>query len=124
MGPSDAEVRALLHRVADEAGDWLAALPERPVRSERTPAEMAISDSLGDTGTALDEVISDLVREAAPGLTAMGSPRFFGFVIGGAHPVAIAADWLVSTWDQNAGLAAPTPAVATIEAIAGAWVLD
>ena len=54
----------------------------------------------------------------------MGSPRFFGFVIGAAHPAGVAADWLATTWDQNAGLAGPTPSVALIEEIAGRWLAD
>ncbi len=58
------------------------------------------------------------------GLMAMGSGRFFGFVVGGAHPVALGADWLVSAWDQNAGLFAPTPGAAVVEEVAGRWVLD
>jgi glutamate/tyrosine decarboxylase-like PLP-dependent enzyme len=118
------EVRALLHRVADDAGDWFGALAERPVGPQRTPAEMTVTATLPDAPLPVGEVVADLVREAGPGLTAMGSPRFFGFVIGGAHPVAVAADWLVSTWDQNAGLAAPTPAVAEFETVAGGWLLD
>ena len=69
-------------------------------------------------------VLEELVADAEPGITAMGSPRYFGFVIGGALPAALAADWMAATWDQNAGLASPTPAVAAIEEIAGAWVLD
>jgi aromatic-L-amino-acid decarboxylase len=118
------DVRALLHRVADDAGEWLDALGERPVRPDRTPGEMIVTATLAAEPTAVDDVIADLVREATPGLMAMGSPRFFGFVIGGAHPAGLAADWLVSAWDQNAGMAAVTPAVAALEDVAGTWALD
>ena len=69
-------------------------------------------------------VLDDLVAEADAGITAMGSARYFGFVIGGAYPAAIAADWMASAWDQNSGLAGPTPSVAAIEEITGAWLLD
>jgi aromatic-L-amino-acid decarboxylase len=118
------DVRALLHGVADDAASWLEALPERPVRPDLTPGEMTVASALPDEPTAAEDVVSDLVREATPGLMAMGSPRFFGFVIGGAHPAGLAADWLVSTWDQNAAMAVVTPAVAALERIAGDWVLD
>ena len=69
-------------------------------------------------------VVDELAAVAEPGLTAMGSGRYFGFVIGGALPASLAADWLVSAWDQNAGLAQPTPAVAALEAVTGRWVLE
>src|SRR6478672_11905112 len=118
------DVRAVLRQVADAAGDWYDALPERPVRPDATPAGMRIPDALPDGPSAVEDVVADLVRDAAPGLTAMGSPRFFGFVIGGAHPAGVAADWLATTWDQNAGLAGPTPSVARVEEIAGHWLAD
>jgi glutamate/tyrosine decarboxylase-like PLP-dependent enzyme len=75
-------------------------------------------------GSGAAEVVDEMARLLEPGLMAMGSGRFFGFVIGGAYPVSIAADWLVSTWDQNSGLAEPTPATAALETVAGRWVLE
>ena len=54
----------------------------------------------------------------------MGSGRFFGFVIGGTHPAALAADWLVSAWDQNCGLRQVTPAHSAVEDVTSAWLLD
>jgi aromatic-L-amino-acid decarboxylase len=69
-------------------------------------------------------VIDELVAEATPGLTAMNSPRFFGFVIGGTHPAGLAADWLVTTWDQNSALTGPTPATTAFEEVAGRWLAE
>ena len=54
----------------------------------------------------------------------MPSGRFFGGVIGGSIPAAIAADWLTSTWDQNAGLTLPTPAAGIVEEVAGTWLKE
>jgi glutamate/tyrosine decarboxylase-like PLP-dependent enzyme len=116
------DVRPLLHQVADEAGEWFEALPDRPVHA--ATSEPAIGATLTDDAVDPATVIADLARETAPGLLAMGSPRFFGFVIGGAHPAGVAADWLATAWDQNAGLAGPAPGVTEVESIAGAWVVD
>ncbi|MCB0909606.1 MAG: aspartate aminotransferase family protein [Nocardioidaceae bacterium] len=70
------------------------------------------------------ETVDLLASACEPGLTAMGSGRFFGFVIGGTHPAALATDWLVSAWDQNAGLRLVTPACTAVEDIATGWLLD
>jgi glutamate/tyrosine decarboxylase-like PLP-dependent enzyme len=70
------------------------------------------------------EVVADLVAAADPGVVASGSGRFFGFVIGGANPAALAADWLTSAWDQNAGLYVLGPAASVVEEVAGEWLAE
>jgi len=69
-------------------------------------------------------VIDLLASQAELGMTACSSPRYFGFVIGGTYPVALAADWLVATWDQNAGIHAISPFSAAIEEVVAEWILE
>src|SRR4051794_24027957 len=98
--------RELLHQTADYAADFLATLDERPIRPEATVD--ALYESLGgplpEEGMDPRAVIASLVEGAEPGIVGMPSGRYFGFVIGGALPAAVAADWLTSTWGQKAGL--------------------
>ena len=70
------------------------------------------------------QVIDELHQWVSPATMKMGSPRFFGFVIGGAYPVSVAANWLGTAWDQNTGLEKTTPAVAKLEAVSARWMLD
>jgi glutamate/tyrosine decarboxylase-like PLP-dependent enzyme len=118
--------RHLLERTAALAADWVESAPNRPIPAAATVADMraALGGPLPNGPSDAAAVIDDLARQAEPGLTAMGSGRYFGFVIGATLPAALAADWLVSAWDQNAGLALPTPATTAIEEIAGAWLKD
>jgi glutamate/tyrosine decarboxylase-like PLP-dependent enzyme len=69
-------------------------------------------------------VLQELDEGVTPATMAMAGPRFFGFVIGGSLPAALAADWLVSAWDQNTGLYNATPGTAHIEHVALRWLLD
>ena len=69
-------------------------------------------------------VLEALAAAAEPGLVASAGPRYFGFVTGGALPVALAADWLCATWDQNAGLHVMSPAAAVAEEAVGGWVRE
>jgi glutamate/tyrosine decarboxylase-like PLP-dependent enzyme len=79
---------------------------------------------LGDTGIDATVVIDDLVKGVEGGIINSAGPRFFGWVIGGCLPAALAADWLTSAWDQNAGMYACAPAAAVVEEVAGGWLKD
>jgi glutamate/tyrosine decarboxylase-like PLP-dependent enzyme len=118
------DTRALLHDVADWAADWLDTVRDRPIGPAHTVEALEVAGTLGDAPLPVGQVVAELVEQAQAGLLAINSPRFFGFVMGGAHPAGIAADWLATAWDQNAGLAAPTPAAAAFEAVAGRWLID
>lgn len=110
----------------EHAQRWLASLEDRPV-----PPQIQVEELVDRLGTELPDgprpavaVVEHLATALEPGLTAMPSGRFYGMVIGGAHPAALAADWLTSAWDQNAGLARLTPAATATEQVAGRWLLD
>src|SRR5919199_575478 len=67
---------------------------------------------------------AELAAAADPGLVAMPSGRYFGFVIGGGLPAALAADWLTAAWDQNAGLYVGGPSASVVEQVVREWVCD
>ena len=118
--------RELLTRTAAMAADYLETLDTRPVRPERRYREMlALLDSpLPEHPTDPAVVVEELAAVAEPGIMAIGSGRWFGFVAGGALPASLASDWLVSAWDQNTGLAEPTPSTSALEVVAGRWLLE
>src|SRR5919109_779792 len=117
---------ALLRRTAEIAADYLASLPDRPVRAEASLDELrsALRVPLGDAPQPALQVVEELATAAAPGLVGTQSPRYFGFVIGGALDAAIAADWLTSVWDQNGGGYPVGPSAAVAEEVACEWLLD
>ena len=115
-----------LSAAAQHAREFLGGLDERPVaaRVDAAGVRDALGGPLPEHGEASDVVIDALAAGAEPGLVATAGPRHFGFVIGGALPAALAADWLVSAWDQNAAFHSLSPAAAAIEEITAAWALD
>ena len=79
---------------------------------------------LNSDGLPAEQVIDELVADTAGGIMGSAGGRFFGWVIGGALPAALAADWLTSAWDQNAASYACGPAQAVIEEACGGWLKD
>jgi glutamate/tyrosine decarboxylase-like PLP-dependent enzyme len=115
-----------LRAAAQHAEAFLTTLDNRPVaaRVDASSVRSALGGPLPEHGEDPATVIDALAAGAEPGLVATAGPRHFGFVIGGALPAAVAADWLVSAWDQCAAFHSLSPAAAAIEQITAAWSLD
>jgi glutamate/tyrosine decarboxylase-like PLP-dependent enzyme len=119
-------IPGLLDVALGEARSWFEDLSSRPVRASASSDQLhkALGGALPENGTSPDAVIRALAGAGRTGTIASAGPRYFGFVVGGSLPAALAADWLVSTWDQNAGIFALSPLVSTVEQITGSWLRE
>ncbi|MGA3027636.1 MAG: pyridoxal-dependent decarboxylase [Bryobacteraceae bacterium] len=117
---------AVLEATLRHALAWLEGLDQRPVHA--TAGLEALRRRLdrkpGEEGVAPERVIADLVRDVEGGIFGNAGGRFFGWVIGGTLPSALAADRLTATWDQNAALYSCGPAAAVVEELVGAWLKE
>jgi len=117
---------ALLRDAYARAVAYLGGLADRPVAP--LPADVAALDRLDFAlpGAGLDagSVLGLLDEYGSPGTVASGGPRYFGFVTGGALPIAQAAAWLTSAWDQNTALAVMSPAASVLNRVALRWVTE
>ena len=118
-------LRPLLDDAAAHAAGFLEGLPERSVAPAATARELreALGGPLPGGPRDPRRVVAELARASEPGLMATPGGRFFGFVIGGSLPAALAADWLASAWDQNAGLYVAAPAASVVEEVCGEWLI-
>ena len=117
---------ATLERATELAISFLDSLDAAPVCTTATLEELRrrFAQPLPDAGVDPVTVIDDLARDTAGGLLGSAGGRFYGWVIGGGLPAALAADWLTAAWDQNAGLYACGPAAAVVEEVCGTWLKD
>jgi glutamate/tyrosine decarboxylase-like PLP-dependent enzyme len=113
--------------VADKrARRYLARVADRPVAEQASVGELgkSLDRKLPEEGEDPATVLEELADGAEPGLIALGSPRYFGFVIGGTLPAALGADWLAGAWDQIASLYVCGPSASVAEEVSGRWVLE
>ena len=120
------DARELLNRTAAHAADFLESLDERAIAQPVEVDELRsrLGGPLPDGPTDPVDVLDGLVQAADEGIVATPSGRFFGFVLGGAIPAALAADWMSSAWDQNAGLYVSGPSASVVEEIAAGWLAE
>jgi glutamate/tyrosine decarboxylase-like PLP-dependent enzyme len=116
----------LLRSTSDYAARYLESLGERPVAPPASVEELRalLCGPLPAGPTDPERVLAELIEAAEPGVVGMAGGRYFGFVIGGVLPAALAADWLTSTWDQNAGLVVAGPSAAVVEEVAVDWLRE
>lgn len=125
MGPND-RMRELLESTTERAIRYLENLPSRSVAptQEAVAALKVLHVPMPDGPTSPESVLEALDALGSPATMAMAGPRFFGFVVGGSLPAALAANWLSAAWDQNSALSNVTPGTALLEQIALEWLID
>src|SRR5438270_1126122 len=116
----------VLEQALHQALEYLNNVDHQPVGPTATLGELRarVCKEWNTEGMDALQVIDDLVRDIAGGLNNSVNARFFAWVIGGSLPSALAADWLTSTWDQNAGMYTVSPASAVVEEAVGIWLKD
>jgi glutamate/tyrosine decarboxylase-like PLP-dependent enzyme len=115
-----------LQRAFELAVSFLDELGRKPVSEavDRADLRRRLRRPLGDGPRAPEVVIAELARDVEGAIVRSAGGRFFGWVIGGGLPAAIAADWLTSVWDQNAVLYGAGPAAAVVEEVVGEWTKE
>ncbi|MBV8051305.1 MAG: aspartate aminotransferase family protein [Acidobacteriaceae bacterium] len=116
----------LLTNVARRAAKYIDELPDRRVAPAPADVErlQLFNEPLPMGPTEPDEVIRMLDEIGSPATVASAGGRYFGFVIGGALPATVAANWLAGAWDQNVALRVMSPIAATLEEIVLGWLTE
>jgi glutamate/tyrosine decarboxylase-like PLP-dependent enzyme len=126
MPKIDSEIRAALDAAYTAALKYLENLDDTPLAAtvDVETLRTRLARPLLHDGTPADTVVTELARDVSGGLIGSANGRFFGWVIGGVLPAALAADWLTSTWQQNAALYVCSPAASVVEETVGIWLKE
>jgi glutamate/tyrosine decarboxylase-like PLP-dependent enzyme len=118
--------KEFLMNVAQIATDYDEARPSRRVGVLESHEQLIswVDSTLPNEGEPPEVAIQALITSVQKGLMNSTHPRYFGFVIGGSTAASTAADWLTSTWDQNAQVYNTSPAASIIQDVVAHWLLD
>jgi glutamate/tyrosine decarboxylase-like PLP-dependent enzyme len=120
-----AEAVEALEAVLEHARRYLDELDDAPVRKpESDEVARSVRGSLPEDGDGTMEALRALLEASDGARVASSGPRFFHWVIGGTTPAALAADWLASVLDQNAGGYPASPLASELESVSIEWLLD
>ena len=124
MSTSNQQFHQLLHSTSQKAVSYLENLDCASVAAtvDLQTLRGRLAKELPQQGLPPAQVIDELIADVEGGILGSAGGRFFGWVIGGSLPAALAADWLTATWDQNAALYSCGPAAAVVEEVAGGWL--
>jgi glutamate/tyrosine decarboxylase-like PLP-dependent enzyme len=119
-------MKKLLEQVTSYSVEYLSSLKERRVGPSEEDLKLLekLDFPLRDESTDPEEIIKLLNKVGSNATVGISGGRFFGFVIGGSLPVTVAASWLNTVWDQNAGLFAGSPIGTVLEEVSLKWLLD
>ena len=126
MAKLDADFSKTLDAAFTQAVNHLEGLDQTSVAAtvDLITLRARINKPLARAGVAPEQVMQELNSDVAGGLLGSAGGRFFGWVIGGALPAAVGADWLTSVWQQNSALYACSPAAAVVEETVGVWLKE
>src|SRR2546430_14651222 len=113
-------------KVYETARDYMARVDHLPAGGgeRRDEAAAEFDGDLPENGRGSLQTINQLLTQGLEAATNSSGPRFFHFVTGGSTPAAVAADWWVSTIDNNAGLWVSSPLASKVEQVAIEWLKD
>jgi glutamate/tyrosine decarboxylase-like PLP-dependent enzyme len=120
------DTQQLLSQARALAGKYIDGIHDRSVMPTASALEglAELRRPLPMDSTDPSQILEDLDRIGSPATVATTGGRFFGFVVGGALPITVAASWLANAWDQNAGTWILAPIAAELEVVAADWLLD